>query len=69
MPAASTCEHLSTFRRAHPQIPVVIVGAPLDARSVERLLDKQAFAYIETPFTVQHIDAVIRGAIAGDSPR
>src|SRR5690242_1708618 len=68
MPGPYTCDLLTTFRRVQPHIPVVIIGMPVDPRTVEHLLNKEAFEYISKPFTPGVLAVVIEAALSGDSP-
>jgi len=63
MPGPHTCELLTRFRRDLPHIPVVLVGAEVDAHTVEHLLNKEAFAYIAKPYAPEAIAGVLRAAI------
>jgi len=65
MPGPYTCHLLTTFRREQPHIPVVILGLQVDARTVEHLLNKEAFDYISKPFTPATLAAVIHAALTG----
>ena len=65
MPGPFTCDLLTTFRREQPHVPVVILGLPVDARTVEHLLNKEAFDYVSKPFTAALLDEVIRDALSG----
>ena len=64
MPGPTTCDLLTRFRGELPHIPVVIVGAEVDARTVEHFLNKEAFAYIAKPYTPEAIAGVLRAAIS-----
>ena len=64
MPGPHTCDLLTRFRRDLPHIPVVILGAEVDARTVEHFLNKEAFAYIAKPYTPEAIAGVLRAAIS-----
>jgi two-component system C4-dicarboxylate transport response regulator DctD len=64
MPGPNTCDLLTRFRRDLPHIPIVIVGAEVDARTVEHFLNKEAFAYIAKPYTPEAIAGVLRAAIS-----
>ena len=68
MPGPYTCDLLTTFRRMQPHIPVVIIGMQVDPRTVEHLLNKEAFEYITKPFTPGVLAVVIEAALNGDSP-
>jgi two-component system response regulator HydG len=68
MPGPYTCDLLTTFRRQQPHIPVVIIGMPVDVRTVEHLLNKEAFDYVSKPFTPGILAVVIEAALRGDSP-
>ena len=68
MPGPYTCDLLTTFRREQPHIPVVILGLPVDTRTVEHLLNKEAFDYISKPFTPAILAGVISAALTGDTP-
>ncbi len=65
MPGPFTCDLLTTFRRDQPHIPVVILGAQVDPRTVEHLLNKEAFEYISKPFTPATLETVLRAAQTG----
>ena len=65
MPGPYTCDLLTTFRREQPQIPVVIIGAQVDPRTVEHLLNKEAFEYVSKPFTAEILATVLRAALTG----
>ena len=65
MPGPYTCDLLTTFRRDQPHIPVVIIGAQVDPRTVEHLLNKEAFDYITKPFTPATLETVLRAALTG----
>ena len=67
MPGPYTCDLLTTFRREQPHIPVVIIGLQVDARTVEHLLNKEAFDYISKPFTPDVLAAVLRAALRGET--
>jgi two-component system C4-dicarboxylate transport response regulator DctD len=67
MPGPYTCDLLTTFRREQPHIPVVIIGLQVDARTVEHLLNKEAYDYISKPFTPDVLAAVIRAALRGET--
>jgi len=69
MPGPYTCDLLTTFRREQPHIPVVIIGVPVDAHTVEHLLNKEAFDYISKPFTRTVLATVIRDALTGGATR
>jgi DNA-binding NarL/FixJ family response regulator len=68
MPGPYTSDLLTTFRREQPHIPVVIIGMPVDPRTVEHLLNKEAFEYVSKPFTPAVLAMVIEAALRGDSP-
>jgi CheY-like chemotaxis protein len=63
MPAPSGYEVLGALRCDYPAIPVIMVAAQVDAAISDRLIAKGAFAYVEKPFTMERLDAVIRGAL------
>jgi len=63
MPGPYTCDLLTDFRRALPHIPVVLMGLQVDARTVEHLLNKEAFAYITKPFTPALIAGTLDAAL------
>ena len=65
MPGRSTCDLLTTFRRDHPHIPVVILGAEVDPATVEHLLNKEAFDYVPKPFLPETLATVIDAARTG----
>src|SRR4051794_37574170 len=67
MPGPYTCDLLTRFRREQPHIPVVIIGLQVDPRTVEHLLNKEAFDYISKPFTPAALATVIRAALTGDA--
>ena len=65
MPMPSGFDVLAALRRDHPGVPVIMVARPGRPAISDRLLAKGAFAYVEKPFTMERLDAVIRAALAG----
>ena len=63
MPAPSGYEVLTTLRRDHPRLPVIMVAAGVDVAISERLLARGAFAYVEKPFTIEGLRTVINAAL------
>jgi len=64
MPSPSGYEVLSEMRRDHPAIPVIMVAAQVDPAISEQLIARGAFAYVEKPFTMEQLGAVIDAALA-----
>src|SRR5438477_12753768 len=63
MPTPSGYEVLTEMRRDHPAIPVIMVAAQVDPAISEQLIARGAFAYVEKPFTMERLGAMIDAAL------
>ena len=68
MPTPSGWEVLGRLRHDHPRIRVIMVASQVEAAISEGLLARGAFAYVDKPFSIAHIEAVIRAALSGPPP-
>ena len=63
MPVMSGREALTHLHADHPNIPVVVVAAQVDAELALHLEALGAFGYISKPFEVAEIEEALRAAI------
>ena len=64
MPVMSGREALTHLQADHPNIPVVVVAAQVDAELALHLEALGAFGYISKPFEVAEIEEALRAAMA-----
>jgi DNA-binding NarL/FixJ family response regulator len=66
MPGAQGLSGLLYLRAQHPEIPVVIVSASEDARTIRRAIELGASGYVPKSQPVDTIRAAVRAVLAGE---
>jgi DNA-binding NtrC family response regulator len=69
LPDLDGAEVLRQMVGLDPSLPVIIVTANLDIRLARQLLKDGAFEYIVKPFRLDHLDRMLRAALAKSPPR
>ena len=64
MPSPDGAEVLARLRRIDPELPVIMIAAQMTPDVAERLLAGGAFAYLEKPFVIGDVAALVRAALA-----
>ena len=64
LPGMSGPGLLTTFRRAHPRLPVIVVTAAVDPGALARIAERDPFHVVYKPFDIDALDRLISLAVS-----
>jgi DNA-binding NtrC family response regulator len=64
LPGMSGPGLLTTFHRAHPRLPVIVVTAAVDAGVLARIAERAPFHVVYKPFDIDALDRLINAAVS-----